>query len=131
MAIKKEFVSFYPSFEKNFRDKKLLKLLGLIFPIFRDCHAGRQTVIIAISIFARLVAITLDVVSFAMLLRVILSLIGNMEGTKLHTFLLCITEPFIMPVRFLLAKFNLLQNSMIDWSFTVTLLLLEAIRIFL
>lgn len=87
--------------------------------------------IIAISIFARFVAVMLDAVSLAMLLRVILSLVGNMEGTKFHTFLLCITEPFIMPVRFLLAKFNILQNSMIDWSFTVTFLLLEAIRIFL
>ena len=83
---------------------------------------------IVISIFARVVAVALDVVSLAMLLRVILTLFVSMHETRLMTFLLCITEPFIAPVRFLLNKFNLLQGTPIDWSFTVTYLIIAVLR---
>lgn len=74
-------------------------------------------------IAAKLIALTLSIVSFAMLVRAILSLIG-MEDGRLYMFAFFITEPFIIPVRFLLVKFNLLQNSPIDWSFTITYMLI-------
>jgi uncharacterized protein YggT (Ycf19 family) len=46
-------------------------------------------------------------------------------------FLVCVTEPFIMPVRFIMAKFNILQNSPIDWSFTFAYLLIIFLRFIL
>lgn len=81
--------------------------------------------------FARFVSATLDVVSLAMLIRMLLPLFTDADGSRLYTFLGCITEPFIAPVRFLLVKFNLLQNSPIDWSFTVTYLVIAVVQMLL
>ena len=77
---------------------------------------------------AALVAATLDVVSLAMMVRVIISLFSGSEDSKISIFLACVTEPFIVPVRFLLFKFNLFQNSPIDWSFTIAYLVIIILR---
>lgn len=82
---------------------------------------------IVFSIAAKLIALTLSAVSFAMMARAILSLLQIDDG-KIHTFFVLVTEPFIIPVRFLLVKFNLLQNSPIDWSFTISYLLIFLIQ---
>ena len=78
---------------------------------------------------ATFIAAILDVVSLAMFVRVIFSLLffGD-EDSKISIFLACVTEPFIVPVRFLLAKFNLLQDSPIDWSFTIAYLVIMLLR---
>ena len=81
--------------------------------------------------FARLVSATLNVVSLAMLVRMLLPLFTDAEGSRLYTLLGIITEPFIAPVRFLLVKFNLLQNSPIDWSFTVSYLFIAFVQMLL
>ena len=62
---------------------------------------------IFLDFFARLVNATLSAVSLAMLVRMLLPLLTGEEGGKFYTFLACITEPFIAPVRFLLIKFNI------------------------
>ena len=82
---------------------------------------------IVFSIAAKLIALTLSAVSFAMMARAILSLLRIDDG-KIYTFFVLVTEPFIIPVRFLLVKFNLLQNSPIDWSFTISYLLIFLIQ---
>lgn len=84
-----------------------------------------------LDIFARLVALTIDVALFAMLLRVILSFFSDAEDSRISIFLALITEPFIAPVRFLMVKFNLLQNSPIDWSFTLTYMIMAFMRVML
>ena len=81
--------------------------------------------------FAIFVSVLLDAVSLAMIARMITSLIFQGGGGKFTTFLVCITEPFIIPVRFILAKMNILQNSPIDWSFTIAYLILMLVRLFL
>lgn len=81
--------------------------------------------------FASFVAVVLDVVSLAMLVRMILSWIPQTSEGRLSLFLACITEPFIMPIRFLLSKFNVLQNSPIDWSFAVSYLVIMLLRLML
>ena len=96
----------------------------MVLPPFFDRH---ETMIV-ISTLAKIIAVALDVVSFAMLVRVILSLFPSMQETRFMVFLLCITEPFIAPVRFLLNKFNLFQGTPIDWSFTVTYLIIAILR---
>ncbi len=78
-------------------------------------------------IAAKLIALTLSIVSFSMTARVILALLGIDEG-KFYAFLFFITEPFIIPVRFFLVKFNLLQNSPIDWSFTISYMLIYLVQ---
>lgn len=85
----------------------------------------------AIYVLASIVAITLDVTSFAFLLRALLPLFLDAESSKVYLFVCLVTEPFIIPVRFILVKFNLLQNSPIDWSFTIAYLLIAFIRVML
>ena len=81
--------------------------------------------------FARFISATLDVVSLAMLIRMLLPLFTNAEGSKFYMLVALITEPFIAPVRFFMVKFNLLQNSPIDWSFTVSYLVIGLVRMLL
>ena len=84
-----------------------------------------------LDIFSRLIALTIDVALFAMLIRVILSFFSDAEESRLGIFLALITEPFIAPVRFLMIKFNLLQDSPIDWSFTLTYMIMAFMRVML
>ena len=84
-----------------------------------------------LNFFARLITALLDTVSLAMLVRMLLPLFTGTEDSKFYTFLACITEPFIAPVRFLMVKFNLLQGSPIDWSFTVTYLVIAIVQMLL
>ena len=77
--------------------------------------------------FARLIRILIEAVSLAMIVRMLIPLFKNPEESRLYLFVAFITEPFIAPVRFLLIKFNLLQDSPIDWSFTITYFLLTII----
>ena len=81
--------------------------------------------------FASFVAVLLEAVSIAMFLRMILSFFSDSEESRFALFLACITEPFIIPVRFLLAKFNVLQNTPIDFSFTIAYLVIMLLQIML
>ena len=69
--------------------------------------------------------IVLSVVYFSFLIRVLLSWLMD-EESKIENFAIFITEPFIMPVRALMVKFNILQDSPIDFStwFTSIILML-------
>ena len=82
-------------------------------------------------LLASFVAAVLDIVSLAMIARMIFSLFDAMGESRISMFLTCVTEPFIMPVRFLLVKFNILQNSPIDWSFTIAYFVMVLLRMFL
>ena len=82
-------------------------------------------------ILAGLISVILDAVTLCMILRMIVSLFSPNESGKLGAFLALITEPFIIPVRFILAKLNILQDSPIDWSFTISYLVLMMIRFML
>ena len=84
--------------------------------------------IFLLDFFARFISVLLEAVSFAMLIRVFMPFFIDVEGNRLYAFLSIITEPFIVPVRFLLAKFNILQDSPIDWSFTFSYLLIALIQ---
>ena len=70
----------------------------------------------------------INVLSFAMFIRMILSWFTD-ESSKLSRFLYVITEPAIMPIRKLLVKMNWLQNSPLDFSFMLTYFALMMIEI--
>lgn len=76
-------------------------------------------------------AITLDVVSIAMIARMLLPLFLNPEDSRFYMFLVYITEPFVIPVRFFLSKFSAIQNSPFDWSFTVSYMIIVFLRLVL
>ena len=80
---------------------------------------------------ASLVATLLDIVSFAMMARILLSFFMPGEDNRIAVFLALITEPFILPVRFILSKFKTFQSSPIDWSFTVAYFVIILLRFML
>ena len=80
-----------------------------------------------ISLFIGNICIVLiDIISFAMLIRAILSLFMA-EDNLIAGFLYTITEPVIIPVRRLLEKLNVFQGLPIDISFLITYLLLSVL----
>ena len=83
-----------------------------------------------IYVLVNFVLFFIEILTFAMLIRAILSWVS--DGTsKLSRFLYVLTEPAIMPVRKLLFKMNWLQNSPIDFSFTITCFVLLFIEMIL
>lgn len=86
---------------------------------------------IILQIFSGIVSVVIDAVTLCMIVRMIVSLIEPDESGRLGMFLSLVTEPFIIPVRFILSRLNLLQDSPIDWSFTISYLLLVTIRFML
>ncbi len=83
-----------------------------------------------IYVLVSFVLIFIEVLTFAMLVRAILSWFTD-ESSKFARFLYVLTEPAIMPVRKLLVKMNWLQDSPIDFSFTITYFALMLIEILL
>lgn len=80
---------------------------------------------------AAFVSALLFVVQTAMFLRAILSWFIPDENNRIVQFLTVITEPFIIPVRVLLQKLNLFQNTPLDVSFFITYLIIWVITLFL
>lgn len=86
-----------------------------------------QSVIYFLSTFLN---IALSGVLFAMFLRMLAPLIFE-EENKFESFLWFVTEPFIIPVRAVMVKFNILQDTPIDFSFLFTSLFLSFILMFI
>ncbi len=81
-------------------------------------------------VLVNFIIIFIEVISFAMMIRAILSWFPGVGG-KVVQFLYVITEPAIMPIRKLLIKMNWLQDSPIDFSFTLTFFALMLIQLIL
>lgn len=77
---------------------------------------------------ASMVEVFLCLLSLAIVLRVILPVLGFEEGVLLG---LCImlSEPVVAPVRALLSKSEFFQSSPMDFSYTVTILMILVINI--
>ncbi len=84
-------------------------------------------ILYVLSAFANMV---LSAVLFAMFLRVLLPLFMD-EESKIMNFLYFVTEPFIMPVRALMVKFNILQDTPIDFSYFITQVIICFILMFI
>ncbi len=84
-----------------------------------------------IEIFARTVAIILELVSISMLLRMILPFFLDAEESRFYALTYCISEPFVAPVRMILVKLNIGQNSPIDWAFFATYMIIWVLQTFL
>ena len=75
-----------------------------------------------------LVDLILSAVLFAMLIRAVLNLLMMGEESKFAMLLYMFTEPFILPVRRILERFNLFQGSPLDVSFFLTTVLLAMLQ---
>ena len=83
-----------------------------------------------IYVLVNFVLFFIEILSFAMFIRAILSWFTD-ESSKLCRFLYVLTEPAILPIRKLLVKMNWLQNSPIDFSFTLTFFALMIVELIL
>ena len=81
-------------------------------------------------VVAKVVAIALSVLSVAMFLRVILQFFVS-EDNKLVIFCYAITEPFIIPVRVIMERLNIGQDSPLDIPFFVSYLILSVLQMLL
>lgn len=68
-----------------------------------------------------------DILIFMLLIRTFLSfpaLGGNKTVVKVYEMLVALTEPFVLPCRAILQKFNL-NSGMIDWSILLSFILIR------
>lgn len=77
-------------------------------------------------ILAKIVSLSLDIVSIGMLIRMITSFLGDPDS-RLYMISCYVTEPFIAPVRALMAYFNIGQDSPFDLAFFITSILIGII----
>ena len=82
-------------------------------------------------LFRSLISTVLSLVMFAMLLRSLISLFFFEEENKFIDFIYFVTEPFIIPVRAVMYRFNILQGSPIDFSFMITAVILAIVNTFI
>ena len=78
---------------------------------------------IALYVLQTFTGLVLSVVYFSLLIRSLLSWLRE-EESKIEKFMIFITEPFVMPVRALMVKFNILQDSPVDFSIFFTSIIL-------
>ncbi|MBQ7406761.1 MAG: YggT family protein [Clostridia bacterium] len=82
-------------------------------------------------VFSKCISLLLSAVSLCMLVRMILSFFPSMQDSRVGVFTTVVTEPFVIPVRALLYKFNVGQDSPIDWAFSLTYILIYIVQLFL
>ncbi len=82
-------------------------------------------------ILAKAVSIFLSLISFSMLGRVLLQFFVNPEENLIFAICVFVSEPFILPFRFVLAKLGIGQDSPLDIAFMLAYISLTAISIFL
>ena len=78
-----------------------------------------------------LVRTLLYVLEITMFLRALLSWFPIDEESRLMSFLYTVTEPVIQPVRALLYRLNLFQNSPLDVSFFITYIIIAILSVVL
>ncbi len=79
----------------------------------------------------RFIVIFLDVVSLAMLGRAILSWFPTDGPTRIGSFLYVITEPFIIPIRALCARFGWFRGLPLDMPFLITMVCISFVSFIL
>ena len=82
-------------------------------------------------ILAKVVAILLSVIDFAMLARVLLQFFVDVTTNKLYAFCVMLTEPVIFPFRLLFAKLHIGEGLPIDIPFFAGYITLTLVTVFL
>ena len=85
----------------------------------------------AFYIMAKTVQICLGLASFSMMARMLLPIFVNPMDSRLYAVACYLSEPFVLPVRFIMAKMNVGQNTPIDVAFIVAYLIVWALELIL
>ena len=81
-------------------------------------------------IVAKVVSVGISALSLAMFLRVILQFFVA-EDNKFIIFCYAVTEPFIIPIRVIMEKLNVGQNSPIDIPFFIAYIFITILQMLL
>lgn len=84
-----------------------------------------------LDIIARLVLLTITVMSYAMALRMILPLFVAPEESRLYAFTCLLSEPIVAPVRTVLYIFGIDDSAPMDFALPTAYILLFIIQLFL
>lgn len=84
-----------------------------------------------VTLLVGIVRTALYVLNLAMLARAILSWFPLDEESRIVGILLLLTEPFVYPIRAILDRFDTFRNSPIDFSFTISAMLILLLTIFI
>lgn len=71
--------------------------------------------------------LALIAVQIAMFIRAIMSWFPNLAANAVGDFVYAVTEPFIIPMRNILSRFEWVQNSPLDIAYFVTFLIIAII----
>ena len=82
-------------------------------------------------ILAKTVAVAIELAMLAMMIRMLMPLFFNVDDSVIYSLCCCVSEPFIVPVRFVMSKLGIGQNTPFDWAFFVTYLLLFVLQLLL
>ena len=85
----------------------------------------------AFYIIAKTVEICLGLASISMIARMLLPLFVNPVESRLYAVACYVSEPFVLPVRFVMAKLNVGQNTPIDVAFIVAYLIVWVLELIL
>ena len=84
-----------------------------------------------LEIFATTIQLLLLVASYAMAARMILPLFLEPDGSVIYAFTCILSEPIVAPVRYVLARFGVGEDSPMDFSLPIAYLLIFFVRLFL
>lgn len=82
-------------------------------------------------LIAKCVRVALDLISLSMMVRAFMPLFVDVEENGLYMLTVAITEPFVAPVRFVMDKLGIAQNTPIDMGFMAAYIILFLIDLFL
>ena len=82
-------------------------------------------------ILARTVAVAIELAMLAMMIRMIMPLFFNVDSSIIYALCCCVSEPFIVPVRFVMSKLDIGQSTPFDWPFFITYFLLFILQLLL
>ncbi len=82
-------------------------------------------------VFTNMVSFFLIALEVMMFIRAILSWLPVDEDAPIANFVFVMTEPIIIPVRFLLERFEIVRSLPIDISFFVAFVMLSVIQMLL
>ena len=85
----------------------------------------------AFFIIAKSIQLLLSLVSLAMMVRALMPFFFDVEESRIYIIACFISEPLVAPVRMIMVKLNIGQNSPIDWAFFVTYLAVWILQSFL
>lgn len=79
-------------------------------------------------IFSHFILVLLMAVEALMIARVVMGWFFVDEESALYRFAVVVTEPFVIPFRVLLERFEFVQNSPFDLSFFVAMMVISILQ---